>query len=78
MVFLPVGTSKKRMDRGGIAPANEMLQFSIISPAVGTIAAVDWRGFGMLRWQLAGRLHYFAVRVEGGRRKLGSAHGDEG
>jgi hypothetical protein len=36
-----------------MAPANEVLQFVIVSPADGTNAAVNWRDYGRSRWQLS-------------------------
>jgi hypothetical protein len=64
MMYLPV--LKSIWTEAVIAPANEMLQFCIISPAVGTITAFNWRGYGTPRWQLAAKLHDFDVCMEGG------------
>jgi hypothetical protein len=54
-----------------IAPYAEVLQFLVISPAVGTNAAVNRRGFGMSRWQLADQSTP-VCRVRGGEMAWGN------
>jgi predicted unusual protein kinase regulating ubiquinone biosynthesis (AarF/ABC1/UbiB family) len=43
-------------------------------PADSIAAAVNWRDIGTSRWQLADKLHYFTVRMEGGHRLLPYAY----